>query len=1450
MAIVGSAEVRINADSAPFERSLDTILNSLTSRLRNAGARAGEDFGRTFAKYVKTAIKDVDSAFKDAGKVSGESYGNAVGKGIQKSMAQAQKTAQKAAEDFTDSTEETLEKGFGAWIRKTEAYWNKRQEIEAAYDAAIVEDQRRTARIKERNLESHHARLAKLQWEYEDTLRQSTVRNAAGSVNVFNKIMSRGVGNAGRLASKRWRDYFDTRTSVGKEARAAANNFVVFFAKGSAGLTIIGTLTAALAQATAGAYALATGLGSAAASSAVLGPSILAIVQAGIVARVAFKGVGEAIKAGLDPEKAEEFAKAMEKLTPAAQNFVRTAIGFREPFRALREVIQERFFTNFTEPFERATTAILPALNAGLSNTAGIAGTLGGQLVESFADTADKAWGLKAALEQNNRFLGIFASETRNLATGELDSFFGQIASSLLKVNKALEPLQMRFGWWLRDLATRADTATTNIDRMSAFFDRAGDRAAVVGSILKNVGQALFGIGSAATAAGATDGVLNGIQQAAINLNNTVKENSDQIGAYIEQARVNLQPLGQLLKDISMAFFELGNTDATGETFNTLRDAIPALKEILQVGVDSGPVFADLIVSVSDFLAALADTGAIEWMFKTLTAVFDVLGAIASSPIFQQIMVIIAPLLGVAKALTLIGLGGKAVGLVFGGSIGKLIDFGKGIIGFIKPISAVIGLMKSMGGAVGLLGRAFSIALGPIGLIIFTVIPLLIMLFKKLWNENEGFRNAILGVWESIKNAISTVVNWFTTTVLPTFSAIWEGIKSAASAVVSWFSEHVVPVFTGIWESIKNGVDSLRPVFLEIWNAILDAVSQVVGWFKSDVLPTFSLIWAEIQAGTERLRPIFETVWNAISTAITTVSNVVMSVINAVWPVLQVIVTSALSAIMAAVEFVFPVIKAIITTVLDGLFAYIKVGFTLMKTVITTVIDVILGIMSVAWPAISFIITNTVTVVWNLIKIAFNAIKSIVEFVMPIVEGVITAAFIGIQVVWNNVLKPLVEGFKTSFEALPVIFEAVKNAIGNIWNGVVDVIKAPIRTVINGINDWLIKPLSKVTGVFGLEIAPIAVPAFADGGLVRGPGGPRGDKILARLSDREFVVNARSTKKFRPLLEAMNRGEMPAIGGPFDWVLDAASGVKNAASDVASVVLDKLQEGAAVALGFVVDKAVDPVISKVRGLGFVGDFIGKIFDKFKGVIREWGSKKDAEAAAVQSGTALPPYLGPADGWTFPLAVKAPATTYPGHNFGAIDFPAAMGTIIRAATSGIVGALISGWGGGYGNNLILSHANGIQTLYAHILSFLVKQGQFVRAGQAIAKVGSTGISTGPHLHFEVRRNGSRMDSWSWLRGQGIALAKGGVVPATPGGMLALIGEAGRNERVEPLDSQGMSVRDRAIIAEVARNLVGSSSGGVNVRVFIGAQELTDIVRYEITENETGNVRKLAVGRRTY
>ncbi len=95
----------------------------------------------------------------------------------------------------------------------------------------------------------------------------------------------------------------------------------------------------------------------------------------------------------------------------------------------------------------------------------------------------------------------------------------------------------------------------------------------------------------------------------------------------------------------------------------------------------------------------------------------------------------------------------------------------------------------------------------------------------------------------------------------------------------------------------------------------------------------------------------------------------------------------------------------------------------------------------------------------------------------------------------------------------------------------------------------------------------------------------------------------------------------------------------------------------------------------------------------------------------------------------------------------IDIGAPTGTNVIASNDGTV--IFSGYNGGYGYTVIIDHGGQISTLYAHNSKLLVSKGDKVKRGQSISKIGSTGLTTGPNLHFEVRNNGKHTDPMSYL-----------------------------------------------------------------------------------------------------
>ena len=135
----------------------------------------------------------------------------------------------------------------------------------------------------------------------------------------------------------------------------------------------------------------------------------------------------------------------------------------------------------------------------------------------------------------------------------------------------------------------------------------------------------------------------------------------------------------------------------------------------------------------------------------------------------------------------------------------------------------------------------------------------------------------------------------------------------------------------------------------------------------------------------------------------------------------------------------------------------------------------------------------------------------------------------------------------------------------------------------------------------------------------------------------------------------------------------------------------------------------------------------------------------AQAASAGTGGGSPSAAGLV--WPVLGPVTSPFGTRWGRTHEGIDIGAPSGTAIRAAAAGTV--IYAGWLGGYGNLVVVDHGNGLATAYGHQSSVAAGTGQAVSQGQVIGYVGSTGHSTGPHLHFEVRVNGVPVDPLGYL-----------------------------------------------------------------------------------------------------
>ncbi len=179
-------------------------------------------------------------------------------------------------------------------------------------------------------------------------------------------------------------------------------------------------------------------------------------------------------------------------------------------------------------------------------------------------------------------------------------------------------------------------------------------------------------------------------------------------------------------------------------------------------------------------------------------------------------------------------------------------------------------------------------------------------------------------------------------------------------------------------------------------------------------------------------------------------------------------------------------------------------------------------------------------------------------------------------------------------------------------------------------------------------------------------------------------------------------------------------------------------------------------ISGIKHVVAKGETLQSIAKKYKGDITEIldynGLSKgavlavgetviipDGELSAVSSGVSKTTKSSSPDYRGYYIRPIAQGLRSQGiHGYNGVDLAGPPGVAILAAASGdVIISRSSGWNGGYGNYIVISHPNGTQTLYAHLSRDVVSVGEHVAQGQVIGYQGSTGKSTGPHLHFEIR-----------------------------------------------------------------------------------------------------------------
>jgi murein DD-endopeptidase MepM/ murein hydrolase activator NlpD/phage-related protein len=605
---------------------------------------------------------------------------------------------------------------------------------------------------------------------------------------------------------------------------------------------------------------------------------------------------------------------------------------------------------------------------------------------------------------------------------------------------------------------------------------------------------------------------------------------------------------------------------------------------------------------------------------------------------------------------------------------------------------------------------------------------------------------------------------WFV--AKPGLDGVFDRAGSAARAVGDLLRQQVFPAFVELGQGIQGFLSPILEALGRIWTQhvqhVLENASTVI---RDALVPIF--------------RALGEFIRDRVSPALEELGGKLGGLLDALAPVISVIdslITWFFKVGSVVAGWLVPILLDLAGPIFSFVFDVLGFGIDLIAAVVKSIVW--LG-ESAVWlwreaivPAFNGIAT-AVSWTWsNILKPTFSAVGTAFGDLSRWAQDTYHSVADWFGKIGTKIAD-IAGGIKTSFDN-------AKKGVSEVWSGVSEVAAAPVRYIVNTVySDGIRKIWNFVINAVGLGSLALPEAHFAGGGVVPGYA-PGVDSVAARLSPGEGVlvpeavralgpswvygINAHYSKGRRPGggsqryagggVVGLNGGGMPMGGNwydPRDWgddIIDWAkkglgaayeglkqvpgiSGViewaeklvRGAAAEAAEKLLRPVAGWAGSGIANAVGAGADKNSSWVRALR---EAPTALIDKLIGKIRQ----DDAEQQSFGGGV----WLKPADG-KYGATFGQPGGMWASGRHTGQDILAAAGSDVRAVAAGQVTAALSG--GPYGNHILVNHAGGIQSLYAHLSAMLTRAGEMVAAGQKIGAVGSTGNSTGPHLHLEAR-----------------------------------------------------------------------------------------------------------------
>ena len=651
-------------------------------------------------------------------------------------------------------------------------------------------------------------------------------------------------------------------------------------------------------------------------------------------------------------------------------------------------------------------------------------------------------------------------------------------------------------------LAAASSNANTNVSMMGETFKYCAPIAGALGFSAEDTAEAIGLMANAGIKSSQAGTALRTIMN---NLAGEVKISGQAIGDVTiatTNADGSMRSLSDILADCRVAFGGLTESEKAQAAeslvgknamsgFLALMNAAPADIEKLSGAIDNcdGPA-EKMAATMQDNL--MGQLTILKSQLEELAISFGEMLMPAIRNIVTKIQEFVDKLNGMDEGtremVLKIGLLVAVLGpflVILGTTIAKI---GTAMKGFVQLANGFNKLKVAVQGGTGLFGK-LGAAIGGISapvVAVVAVIGTLVAAFLHLWNTNEGFREAIIGTWNTIKETVSTfcqgivdrlnalgfsfqnitevlsaVWNGFCSLLAPVFEGAFQAIAVVLSTVLNVITgilDVFIGLFTGNWSQMWTGIQT---IFSGVWEGIKGVLSAAVGIIQGIVdvfLGWFGTSWSEVWTN---IKTFFEGIWNGIVSFFSGIWETITNVVQTGIMLIGSILSAAFDIITLPFQFIWENCKEIIVSVWNTIKSVVSSAIGAVSSVISSVMSVIQNVISTIWTAISTKISTVLNTIKSVVTTIFNAIKSVASSVWNGIKSAISTVVDGIKSKVSSV-------FNAVKSTVTSIFNGIKSTTTSVWNGIKTAIITPIEAAKNTIKGIV----DKITGFFsGMKIS-------------------------------------------------------------------------------------------------------------------------------------------------------------------------------------------------------------------------------------------------------------------------------------------------------------------------------------------------------------------------------------------